>query len=500
MEKPSGKLSFWEKAGYSLSDASANFVFQMLMVFQVGFYTDVMRIKAAALGTMLLLVRFSDAITDPLMGIIADRTNTRWGKFRPWLLWSAIPFALLFWLAFTVPGGSDTFRLVYAIVTYTLLMMAYTMNNVPYYSLNAVMTGDVSERTSLSAYRFFAAMAAAFIVQGLTLPLVTKLGGGNDAKGWSLTVGIYALIAIAFFVITFLSVKERIQPPPAQKPNLREDVRNMIHNPAWVAMFLMTLFLFIMLSFRGSSFYYYFTYFVDSAALRDFIARLGLVATAGEPATQPFWFKVLDAFGLIVKEGTDPSRVGFSLFLMLGNLMNILGVLLAKPLSDLFGKKLVFTAGLIGTTLVQLIYLALKPEDVGTMFLLTVLTGLCYGPTIPLLWAMGADTIDYGEWKFGRRATGFAFAGIVFALKAGLAFGGAFVGWALAAYGYEAGAALTPAVLNGIRLMASVFSAIPVGIAAACIFVLYPITKSVNLQMAAELAERRKQYAADGQT
>ncbi|MDW7980572.1 MAG: MFS transporter, partial [Verrucomicrobiales bacterium] len=188
------------------------------------------------------------------------------------------------------------------------------------------------------------------------------------------------------------------------------------------------------------------------------------------------------------------------LFLMLGNLMNIIGVLLAKPLSELFGKKLVFTAGLIGTTLVQLVYLVLGPQDVGTMFLLTVLTGLCYGPTIPLLWAMGADTIDYGEWKFGRRATGFAFAGIVFALKAGLAFGGAFVGWGLAAYGYQAGETLTPAVLNGIRLMASVFSAIPVGLAAACILVLYPITKSVNLQMAAELAERRKQYSAPAQT
>jgi Na+/melibiose symporter-like transporter len=488
------KLSFREKAGYSLGDASANFVFQMIIVFQAGFYTDVMGINAAALGTMLLLVRFSDAITDPLMGIIADRTNTRWGKFRPWLLWSAIPFALLFWMTFTVPGGGAGFRLFYAVVTYTVLMMAYTMNNVPYYALNAVMTGDVNERTSVSAYRFFAAMGAAFLVQGLTLPLVTKLGGGNDARGWSLTVAIYAMIAVVFFVITYLSVKERIQPPPAQKPNLKQDFRDMWRNKAWVAMFLMTLFVFITLAFRGSSNYYYFTYFVDSNALSGLLHKLGLFAAVGAPEAHGLGFKLLDTFGLIVKEGGDPSRVGFSLFLMVGNLVNILGVLLAKPLADRFGKKLVFTVGLAGATLVQVVYFFLSPQDVGTMFLLTVLSSLSYGPTIPLLWAMIADTVDYGEWRFGRRATGIASAGIVFALKAGLGFGGAFVGWALYAYGYSVATARTPEVQNGIRVMVSIYSAIPFALGVLCMF-FYPISKALNLQMGAELAERRKQDA-----
>ena len=165
MSQPAQKLSFLEKAGYSTGDAAANFVFQMMIVFQTAFYTDVMGISAAAVGTMLLLVRFSDAITDPIMGAIADRTNTRWGKFRPWLLWSAIPFALLFWVAYTVPSGmSDSGRLWYAVITYTVLMMAYTMNNVPYSALNGVMTSSGSERTSLSSYRFVAAMIAAFIV------------------------------------------------------------------------------------------------------------------------------------------------------------------------------------------------------------------------------------------------------------------------------------------------------------------------------------------------
>jgi GPH family glycoside/pentoside/hexuronide:cation symporter len=489
------KLSFREKAGYSLGDASANFVFQMLIVFQAGFYTDVMGINAATLGTMLLLVRFSDAITDPIMGIIADRTKHRWGKFRPWLLWSAIPFAVMFWLAFTVPSGSDKFRLVYAIATYTVLMMVYTMNNVPYSALNGVMTGDVNERTSLSSYRFFAAMGAAFVVQGLTLPLVSKLGGGDDAKGWSLTIAIYATIAVVFFVVTFFSVKERVQPPPGQKPDLKQDFKDIRNNGPWLAMFGMTLFVFITLAFRGSSFYYYFSYYVDAPALSGFLDRLGLFAATASTETQGIGFKILDLFGLIVKEGSDPSRVGFSLFLMAGNIVNIIGVLLAKPLADRFGKKAVFTVGLAGAAVVQVLYVFLSPQNVGAMFALTILSSLSYGPTIPLLWAMIADTADYSEWKHGRRATGFVYAGVVFALKAGLGFGGAFAGWALAAYGYEAATARTPEVLQGIRMMTSVWSAIPFALGVICMF-FYPITKSLNLKIGAELAARREKAVA----
>jgi Na+/melibiose symporter-like transporter len=488
------KLPFREKAGYSLGDASANFVFQILIVFQAGFYTDVMGISAASLGTMLLLVRFSDAITDPLMGILADRTNHRWGKFRPWLLWSAIPFAVLFWLAFTVPPGGSGVRLAYAIITYTLLMMAYTMNNVPYSALNGVMTGDVNERTSLSSFRFFAAMGAAFVVQGLTLPLVSKLGGGDDAKGWSLTVALYAVIAVGFFVITFFSAKERVHPPAGQRPDLRQDLRDVRHNGPWIAMFWMTLFVFITLAFRGGSFYYYFSYFVDAPAMSRFLDGLGLVGGAASQS-HGLGYTVLDAFGLIVREGADPSRVGFSLFLMAGSLVNILGVLMAKPLADRFGKKVVFTVGLAGAGLVQFAFLFLRPDNVGLMFLFTVLGSLSYGPTIPLLWAMIADTADYSEWKNGRRATGFVYAGIVFALKAGLGLGGAFAGWVLAAYGYEVATARTPEVLQGIRMMASVYSAIPFVLGVICMF-FYPITKALNLRIGDELAERRRQEAA----
>jgi glycoside/pentoside/hexuronide:cation symporter, GPH family len=485
------KLSFKEKAGYSLGDGSANFVFQLLLVFQAGFYTDVMGVSAAALGTLLLLVRFSDAIIDPIMGIIADRTTHRWGKFRPWILWSAVPFAVMFWASFTTPtsfghGG----RLAYAAITYTLLMVAYSMNNVPYSALMGVMTGDPNERTSLASYRFVASMVAAFTVQGFTLPLVGKLGGGDDAKGWSLTVAILAGVSILFFIVTFLTTKERIQPPKGQEHNLKRDIADLKQNLPWLAMFGMTLFVFITLSLRGGSNYYYFTYYVDSSALRALIEKIGLVATGASIDSPSLGTKILDLFGLILKPGDDPSKIGFSLFNMTGNLVNIIGVLAAKPLADRFGKKAVFTIGLAGATLVQALYYLLEPGDVGTMFLFTILSSMAYGPTIPLLWAMIGDTADYSEWKTGRRATGFVFAGVVFALKAGLGLGGAISGWLLAAYGYTPETARAPDVLAGVRTMVSFYSAIPFGIGVLCML-FYPITKRLNLQISQELEARR---------
>ena len=490
------KLSFREKAGYSLGDAGANFVFQMMIIFQTAFYTDVMGISAVAVGWMLLLVRFSDAITDPIMGAIADRTETRWGKFRPWLIWSAIPFALLFWAAYTVPPGlSDSARLWYAAITYTVLMMAYTMNNAPYSALNGVMTSNSSERTSLSQYRFFAAMVAAFVVQGLTLPLVKKLGQGDDAQGWSLTIGIFAIIAIVFFVITFFSARERVKPPPGQKPDLKQDFKDMLKNPPWIAMFIMTTFVFITLALRGGSTYYYFTYYVDADSLTAFVDKMGFFANPAAVADPSLGFRILDTFGLIVKPGDSPTAVGFSMFNMAGGLVNIIGVIAAKPLADRFGKKAVFTIGLGGAAIVQSLFFWLGAESVGTMFLLTILTSVLYGPTIPLLWAMIADCADFGEWKNNRRATGFVFAGIVFALKGGLGIGGAFTGWLLAMYGYTPETATSPEVLMGYRQMIGLFSGGFFGLGAITM-IFYPISKKVALQMSDELEARRIKNAA----
>src|ERR1035437_1460510 len=215
MEDQTQRLSFLEKAGYSLGDGAANFVFMTMILFQLNFYTDTMGITAAVAGSLLLVGRLWDAFFDPMMGLMADRTNTRWGKFRPWVLWTAIPWGVVMVVAYTTPNFGTTGKIVYACITNMLLMTLYSANNTPYSAMTGVMTGDVNERPSLSSYRFVAAMIAQLIVGGFTLPLVAKFGQGNNAKGWQITMGLWATICVVLFVITFLTTRERISPTNA---------------------------------------------------------------------------------------------------------------------------------------------------------------------------------------------------------------------------------------------------------------------------------------------
>ncbi|MGB2870195.1 MAG: MFS transporter [Bacteroidota bacterium] len=492
------KLSFWEKAGYGFGDAGANFVFQTMLIFQLGFYTDVFGITAAAGGTLLLVGRFWDAMFDPFMGAVADRTKTRWGKFRPWVLWSAVPFAIFFYLAFTTPDFDPTGKLIYAYVTYILLMTVYSVNNLPYSALNGVITGDVNERTSLSSYRFFFAMAAAFIVQGLTLPMVGKFGEGNAAKGWSMTIGVFAFLCVIFFVITFFTTRERVKPDPNQKPSARQDFADLLKNAPWKSMFVLTLFLFITLALWGSATFYYFTYYVDKAELFSFLQSWGLVTTvAGAPEAGGWWHGVLNTFGLLATEDrTNVTSVGFSLFNMSGQLVMIIGVLLSKPLSMRFGKKGVFLTGLSCTALFTALFIFLPASAIGATFVLNLFKSLAYGPTIPLLWAMMADVADFAEWKTNRRATGVVFAGIVFALKAGLGLGGAICGWFLSLYGYAPNVAQSEHALFGIRMTASIYPAITFSIGVVALM-FYGINKKLNLQIQDELIERRKSFSTE---
>ena len=487
------KLSFREKAGYGFGDAAANFVFQTMLIFQLGFYTDVFGITAAAAGTLLLVGRFWDAFFDPLMGVIADRTNTRWGKFRPWVLWSAIPFAIMFVLAFTTPDFSASGKLVYAYITYILLMTFYSVNNLPYSALNGVITGDVNERTSLSSYRFFFAMSASFLVQGLMLPLVGKFGQGNAQHGWTITIGLFALLGIVFFVITFFSVRERIHPDPKQKSSPRQDFADLLKNAPWKSMFVLTLFLFITLALWGSAMFYYFTYYADKESLFGFLQSLGLVTSTG---VESWWHSVLNAFGLIaLNDRSNVTSVGFSLFNMTGQLVTILGVLASKALAMRFGKKSVFLVGLSLTTLFTALFIIAPADAIGLVFFLNILKSLAYGPTIPLLWAMMADVADFSEWRQHRRATGVVFAGIVFALKAGLGLGGAICGWLLSVYGYVPNVVQTEHALLGIRMTASIYPAITflIGVIALSF---YGISRTLNLEIQNELMERRKSFEA----
>jgi len=454
MTNPDQRLSFVEKAGYGLGDTAANFIFQTMVMFQLAFYTDTFGISAAAAATLLVVVRVWDAVFDPVMGVVADRTNTRWGKFRPWVLFTAVPFGIMGFLTFLTPDLSLQGKLVYAYVTYIVLMMVYSANNLPYSALSGVMTGDMAERTSLSSYRFVFAMIAQLVIQGLALPMVQYFGQGNNAAGYRATMGIFSALAVVFFFITFATTKERIQPPPGQKAPVRQHFADLLKNGPWLAMFVLTLVLFITLSMRGSVVLYYFTYYVNRQNL-------------------------------------------FSLFNVLGTSATILGIFFSKRLAMRYGKRNVFIGGLAGTALFTAVFFVLPPGAITLMFASEILRQFVYGFTIPLLWAMMADVADFSEWKTGRRATGIVFSAIVFALKAGLGFGGAITGYVLALYGYVPNVAQNATALAGIRYTMSIFPAVTFAICAVCLF-FYRIDKRCENQMAAELAERRKGYGITG--
>jgi glycoside/pentoside/hexuronide:cation symporter, GPH family len=492
-DKPQ-KLSFIEKAGYSVGDAAANFVFQTMILFQLSFYTDTFGITAAAAGTLLLVGRLWDAFFDPMMGVLADRTNTRWGKFRPWVLWTAIPWGVVMLLAYTTPNFSMTGLLVYACVTNILLMTLYSANNTPYSALTGVMTGDVNERTTLSSYRFVAAMIAQLLVGGFTLPLVAKFGQGNNAKGWQMTMGLWACVCVVLFVITFLTTRERIQPDPKQKSSAREDFGGLLKNGPWIAMFILTLAHFIVLAMRGGTLFYYFQYYVDQGPLFDLLSGLGLTAVAAG-STGGVWHSLLNTFGLVVDANrSNVASVGFSLFNMSSQFVTVVGVLLSTFLAMRFGKKAVALAGFSTSAVFMALFVLLPPQFIGTLFLLEYARVLSYAPTIPLLWAMFADVVDYAEWKTGRRTTGVIYATIIFGLKAGLSLGGAIAGWLLSGYGYRPNVAQTPEALQGIRMTISVYPAIFFLIVILCL-ISYKISKKMNIQIQDELAERRKKFA-----
>jgi Na+/melibiose symporter-like transporter len=489
------KLSLVEKAGYSLGDAAANFVFQTMILFQLSFYTDTLGITAAAAGTLLLVGRLWDAFFDPMMGVMADRTKTRWGKFRPWVLWTAIPWGVALVLAYTTPDWGTMGKLVYACLTNILLMTLYSANNTPYSAMTGVMTGDINERTSLSSYRFVAAMIAQLIVGGFTLPLVAKFGHGNNAKGWQMTMALWATICMVCFVITFLTTRERIQPDPKQKVSARLDFGDLLKNGPWIAMFILTVSHFLVLAMRGGTMFYYFRYYLNQDRLFGLLQSLGLSAASGTVPTGT-WHYLLSTFGLIVDAAkTNVSSVGFSLFNMSSLFVTVIGVLCSTLLSIRFGKKAVAIAGFSTTTIFMALFVLLPPTAIGTVFILEYIRALTYAPTIPLIWAMFADVVDYAEWKTGRRTTGVIYATILFGLKAGLSLGGAIAGWLLSGYGYRANAVQTAGALRGIRMTMSVYPAAFFLIVIVCLSC-YKIGKKLNIQIQDELAERRKGFAA----
>lgn len=444
------KLSITEKIGYSLGDMAANFIFQTMLALQLSFYTDTFGLTAAEAGTLFLVVGLGAAAINPIMGVIADRTNTRWGKFRPWLLWTALPFGIIGVLTFTTPNLSPGGKFLYAYTTYILLRLIYVINNVPYAALTGVITGDPDERTSLSSFRQFFANCAAFIVQSLALPMVLYFGRGDRAKGYQVTMGLFSVLCVIFFMVTFATTKERIQPDPQQKASLTQDLADLFKNGSWIALFLVTTFYFMAISIRGSVMLPFFKYCSGQEQLFS-------------------WFN------------------GFGLTSLL------VGVAVSNSLAIRLGKRRLFVLSMMLAAIFSFALIFIPPIATVPIFVSEILRQFAFGWSCPLLWAMIADVADYGEWKTGRRATATVTSAVVFALWVGLALGGALAGWLFSFYGYVPNTLQTAHSMLGIRLTASVYAGLAFLATTACLF-FYPITKELNRKIADDLTERRKGY------
>jgi Na+/melibiose symporter-like transporter len=486
-DSSSQKLSVTEKIGYSLGDLAANLIFQTLVTFLAFFYTDVYRIPADTAATVIFVVGLLGAfVFTPVMGLIADRTRSRWGKFRPWILWTAIPFGVFSLLAFSTPDLGPSAKVGYAFATYTLLVAVYVANNLPYGALSGVITGSMPERNSMSSYRFVAVMIAQFIIQVLLLPLVLILGNGDKAVGFSNTMAVFAVIGTVFFLITFFTTRERVLPAPAQRSTIRRDLADLAANRPWQIMLVLTILVFITLALKGGMYVYYFKYYMDGGELAAFLENIGFNRfIAGLNAT-------LSGMGLTEFQWPkDAPTSALSLFNAGGIICGIIGIFLSKGLADRFGKRDVFGGALFISTLCLLVFLLFSPRAVGAVIVAYMLHGFFYGITTPVLWSMVADVADFSEWKNNRRATAIVFSAILCGLKIGLAVGGALVAAILGHNGYDPDLAVqSPGAVHGIKLAVSVYSSIPFLLSCGLLF-FYEINKSAEVRIEQDLTARR---------
>lgn len=455
------RLTLVEKIGYSLGDTASNIYFQTFIIFLLNFYTDVFGLPAAAVGTMFLVTRIFDAINDPIMGAFADRMSTRWGKFRPFIVFFGVPFVVMGVLTFTTPGYDTSGKLVYAYVTYNLLMVMYTIVNVPYSALMGVMTSNSLERTELSSFRFVAAFVGGLIVQGSTIYLVKYFGNGDDATGWQWAMGCLGGVALVLLVITFATTKERVQPPANQKADLRKDLADLFRNKAWVLIGGATVFQLIFIVMRSSSIVYYFKYYVQDQQLNLFGTTIDL-----------------------------PYATFTSSFLLSGTIFNILGAILTKWIARRFDKKNTYVGCLLISAVGSGLFYFLGRSDVLLIYLLNIAISFAWGPVSVLQWAMYTDAADYSDWKNNRRATGLVMAASLFALKLGLTLGGALVGWLLAFYGFEANQQQTEQTLQGIITLMSYAPAV-FGLIGVVLMLFYPLTNTMMEKIEVDLAARR---------
>ncbi|KAF7769582.1 glycoside/pentoside/hexuronide:cation symporter, GPH family [Pseudoalteromonas undina] len=438
-------LSKKEKIAYGLGDTASNIIFQTVMLFLTFFYTDIFGISPAVVGTLFLVVRVIDAVTDPIMGALTDATHTKYGSYRPYLLWLAIPFAVISVITFTTPEMDDTNKIIYAFVTYTLLMLVYTAINIPYSALGGVLSGNPNERVSIQSYRFVFGMLGGLLVTSCTLPLVKWFGNGNNEMGYQLTMLVMSCLGVVLFLICFRYTKERVSNPP-HKLSLKTQLHVLWQNQPFKILCMAALVLLTSMVLRTTLAIYYVKY-------------------------------VLGKEDLITE------------FVTLGMIGNILGCACAQPLSKRLDKKAAYVYLQYISAILSCIAFFVPNEHVLLAFLVYFLWCFFTQMATPLLWAKMADTIDYGVWQNGLRLTGLVYASIVFFIKLGLALGGAIAGWLLAYYQYQANVELSEATKNGILTSFTLYPAIG-SVLVALIMSKYSLDNRTIKKITADLTQK----------
>jgi glycoside/pentoside/hexuronide:cation symporter, GPH family len=458
------KLKLKEKIGYGFGDAASSMFWKLFSMYLMFFYTDIFGISAVVVGTMFLVTRIWDAAFDPFVGILADRTETKWGKFRPYLLWVMVPFGIMGVITFSTPDFGMTGKIIYAYITYSLMMMVYSLINVPYASLMGVMSSDGKERTSLATFRFIFAFGGSLLVLALAKPLsdiFSNMGGGavNLQFGWQMATVVFAIIAIIFFWFTFSWTRERVK-PITEKTSLKHDLKDLWVNRPWFILLGAGIASIFFNSIRDGAAMYYFTYYI--------------------PKQEAFQMTLF---------GSKIDSIS-SFYFVLGQAANIVGVVLAIPVSNWLGKKNTFLSAMLLATVFSIFFYFIDRNNTTLIFVMQFLISICAGITFPLIWSMYADAADYSEWKTKRRATGLVFSASSMSQKFGWTIGGALVGWLLGFYGFQANVAQTETAQNGIRMMLSFYPAIGTLLGVGFMLI-YPLSEKKMEQISGDLAALR---------
>ena len=458
------RISLREKVGYGFGDAASSMFWKLFGMYLMFFYTDIFGLEAQVVGTMFLITRVWDSLFDPIVGAFADRTKSKWGKFRPYLLYVAVPFGVIGAFTFFTPNIGTTNKVVYAYVTYSLMMMVYSAINVPYASLLGVISPSPKVRNILATYRMTFAYIGSFVTLLLFSPLVHYFSDNSSTStqkeyGWFMAASIISICSVILFIFCFLWTKERVLPVNDTNSSLKQDIKDLLHNKPWWILLGAGVAALVFNSIRDGATLYYFKYYIEEESF-------GKVTILSIP---------------FVLSGV---------YLALGQAANILGVILAAPLSNKIGKKSTYMGAMILATIFSLLFYWMDASNLYLIFIFQVVISICAGSIFPILWSMYADCADYSEYQTGNRATGLIFSSSSMSQKLGWAFGTAITGWLLGYFGFQANQSQSIETLSGIRMFLSFFPAI--GTVLSVVFIsMYPLNEGKMLNISSELQKRR---------